>query len=135
MAAGFERHPDVIARGLCGGNVQRRRLDQHAQRCAALRKGGDDVATARDARGRAGHRQVPQRPARLDVPRGGQRVDSLGAVDGAMHSRRDAGHAAGEVEIARQSIASLVEQPREAPADVTEPDEGEINEHRRRLRL
>ncbi len=129
VAAGLEREPDVIQRRLGRGDVERRRLDEHAKGCRALRESSDDIATVGDARLLRGAPRVRQRAARLDDERGGRRIESRLVVDRSMTLRCDAGDAAGKIEVALEEIAPLVEEPGEPAANVAESDEAEVDAH------
>ena len=54
------------------------------------------------------------------------------AEHGTVAARRDADDAAVEIEVERQPVAALLQQPREAAADVAESDERKVSAHGRR---
>jgi hypothetical protein len=113
-----QRGFDVRDGGLAGADVEDGRLDDHR---APGREGIVPPALAARVAGRPAADEIQR-----VVGRHGLVAEAAGRVDAAVPPRRDADHPPVEPVPGSQPIALLLEQPDEAPPDVAETHEEEV---------
>src|SRR5262249_55708135 len=125
VRAGRERSPYMTDGRLPSGDIERRRFDDDESAAAGGRRAPPEGVTKERCRWTT----RADRFAGLGTPCQRERVGTVRVVDAAMRSRGDADDARLEILAASEPRAQLVDQPDEAPPDMAEANQHEIERH------